>query len=343
MKPSSAAQAAERWVSIYRAMRRQRIIDEKMVLLQRQGRIGFYGPITGQEAATIGSVAALGPKDWVVPALREAGAALYRGLALRDFVAQLYGNSLDRAHGRQMPCHFTLKEGKYLSMSSCIATQLPHAVGIAMAEKYKGIDSVVLAYLGEGATSEGDFHSAMNFAGVYGAPVVFFCQNNHWAISVPSSRQTASRSFAAKATAYGFEGVLVDGNDAVAVFEATSKAVRKARAGGGPTMIEALTYRMGGHTTSDDPSRYRDAKEVAAWAKKDPIARMRKYLEQRKLWNVGQEKKLEDELTKELSKAIAEVEAAPSPGLETLFEDVYAVLPPHLAMQQAEAMAERRP
>jgi pyruvate dehydrogenase E1 component alpha subunit len=330
-----------KWVRIYQAMKQQRLLDEKMVLLQRQGRIGFYGPITGQEAATIGSVSALEKQDWVVPALREAGAALFRGLPMDQFIAQLYGNSLDWIQGRQMPCHYTYKDGRYVSMSSCIATQLPHAVGIAMAAQYQKKNEVVLAYLGDGATSEGDFHSAMNFAGVYKTPVVFFCQNNQWAISVPVRSQTASKSIAMKAAAYGFDGVQVDGNDAVKVHEVTKKAVDKARRGGGPTLIEALTYRIGGHTTSDDPSRYRNEKETAAWAKKDPVDRMRKYLVSKKLWSTKQEKDFEDQITARIKKVVDEVEKAPPPPVKSIFEDVYAQMPWHLREQMKEASRER--
>lgn len=315
------------------------MIDEKMVLLQRQGRIGFYGPITGQEGAAIGSVAALEPRDWVVPALREAATALYRGLPLDTYIAQLFGNSGDWIQGRQMPCHHTYRDGNYVAMSSCVGNQLPCAVGIAMAAQYRKDPVVVLAYLGDGATSEGDFHSAMNFAGVYKSPVVFFCQNNQWAISVPAAKQTASKNFAVKAAAYGFEGVRIDGNDAVEVFETTQKAVKKARKGDGPTFIEAVTYRMGGHTTSDDPARYRDPKEVEAWAKKDPVDRLRKHLEKNKLWNKQQEKQLEEEFTTELNAAIERVEKLPPPPLESMFEDVYAVMPPHLQEQRDQALA----
>ena len=335
--PSKATEN-DRWISIYQAMLRQRMIDEKMILLQRQGRIGFYGPITGQEAATIASAAALEEKDWIVPALREAGAAIYRGLPVEQYIAQLYGGGMDWSKGRQMPCHPTHRDRRYVSMSSCIANQLPHAVGIAMAAQYRNDPIVAMAYMGEGATSEGDFHVALNFAGVYKAPVVFFCQNNHWAISVPSSVQTASKNFAIKAEAYGFEGVHVDGNDAMAVYDVTRKAVERARRGDGPTLIEAETYRMLGHTTSDDPTRYRDAKEVASWEKKDPIVRMRKHLEKNKLWTKAKEEAFTKEVQEEIQTAVKNVEAGSKLSIESIFEDVYAEMPSHLQEQLNEAL-----
>lgn len=338
---SKRVQASEPWLEIYKAMFRQRLLDEKMVTIQRQGRIGFYGPILGQEAATIASVAALQRQDWVVPALREAAATLYRGFSLEEYIAQLFGNSKDRVQGRQMPCHHTYREGNYVAMSSCIGTQLTHAVGIAMAAKYRKDPAVVLAYLGDGATSEGEFHAAMNFAGVYQSPVVFFCQNNHWAISVPAKLQTASKNFAMKASAYGLPGIQVDGNDAVAVYQKTRKAVENARSGKGPVLIEAITYRMSGHTTSDDPSRYRSQKEVEAWGKKDPVLRMRKFLEKKKLWNASKEKDLKIKLSKEIADAVKKVEKASPPPLTSMFTDVYADMPPHLR-EQMEGANQRK-
>ncbi len=310
-------------LALYRWMLSVRLFDERMVNLQRQGRIGFYGPITGQEAATVGSGYALEPGDWIFPALREGAIARMKGLPLAAMVAQLMGNSADRCKGRQMPCHYSFREGGYVSMSSCIATQLPQAVGWAMAAKIRKEPRVAVAYLGDGATSESDFHTAANFAGVYKAPVVFFCQNNQWAITVPFSKQTASAGVAVKAKAYGFPGVQVDGNDVVAVHAATREALTHARSGQGPTLIEAVTYRMGGHTTSDDPSRYRDEAEVAAWRAKDPILRFRRTLEARGLWNEAAEERAREEIKEEINQAIAKNEPLGPPASNTLFEDVY--------------------
>ncbi len=320
-------------LEIYRWMTLVRLLDSRLLALQRQGRIGFYGVATGEEAAVIGSAYALKPEDWIFPALRQGGAALMRGMPLTLYIAQCYGHSLDVQKGRQMPCHYSYKPAHFVAWSSCIGTQLPHAVGAAWAAKLKRDPIVVMAYLGDGATSEGDFHVAMNFAGVFKVPVVFFCQNNQWAISVPFSRQTAAENIAVKAKAYGFAGIQVDGNDALAVYRVVKEAVEKARAGGGPTLIEAITYRLEGHSSSDDPSRYRDPKEVEEWRKRDPIVRFRKHLELRGLWDEKREAHLQEELAAQITQAIKAVEAVPPPPLETLFEDVYAQMPPHLEEQ----------
>jgi len=324
-------------LELYRHMVTVRRIDELMLQLQRQGRIGFYGPIKGQEAATVGSGLAAGPKDWIVPALREGYLAALRGLPLELLIAQLIGNSLDLAKGRQMPCHFTWKPGRYVAMSSVIGTQISHATGIAMAAKYRKDGSVTLGYLGEGATSSNDFHCGLNFAAVYRAPVVFLCQNNHWSISVPAKAQTASETFAVKAVAYGMPGILVDGNDVLAVYRATADAIARARKGDGPTLIECRTYRRLGHTSSDDPSKYRDEQEVAEWEKRDPIERFHLWLEQRKLWDRKQDEALKEQVAAQVSKAVHAVESAPPPGKETLFTDVFKDLTPQLEEQLRDA------
>lgn len=326
----------ELFLRMYRFMLLIRLLDERMIALQRQGRIGFYGAATGEEGCVIGSAAALQPEDWVFPALRQGGVLLYRGLPLKDYVAQVFGNAADVNKGHQMPCHYSHAKYHHVSWSSCIATQLPQAVGAAHAMKIMKHKSVVLAYLGDGATSEADFHVALNFAGVFKVPVVFFCQNNQWAISIPVQRQTASSSIAVKAGAYGIEGVGVDGNDILACYEVASNAVAKAREGRGATLIEAVTFRMGAHSTSDDPRLYRNESEVEAWKKRDPILGFRKHLEQKKLWDKDKEESLISGLTQEITEAIDAVEKEPPPRLETLFEDVYAGLPQHLRDQWAE-------
>src|SRR2546429_3947379 len=222
---------------LYREMVRLRTLDERMMTLQRQGRVGFYGACTGQEAATLASAIALEPLDWIFPALREAAAMLLRGFPLVPYLCQVFGNSGDETKGRQMPSHMASRRVNQVSWSSCIGTQLPQAVGAAMAARLRGDKTVVAAYMGDGATSSADFHVAMNFAGVFKPPVVFVCQNNHWAISVPSSKQTASESIAVKAVAYGFPGVKVDGNDAVGVYRAVEGGGERARGGGGATRV----------------------------------------------------------------------------------------------------------
>jgi len=310
-------------VDFYQWMSLLRLFDSRMMNLQRQGRIGFYGVSTGEEAAVVGSAYALTDDDWIFPALRQGGAALMRGMPLTTYIAQIYGNSLDVQKGRQMPVHYCYEPVNFVSWGSCIGTQLPHAVGMAWAAQVKRDPVVAMAYLGDGATSEGDFHVAMNFAGVKKSPVVFFCQNNQWAISVPLSGQTASENSACKAEAYGFEGVQVDGNDVIGVYQATKEAVDKARNGGGPTLIEAVTYRLGGHSSSDDPSRYRDESEVEIWKNRCPIERLRAYLESQGMWDEENENKLMADLNDEISSAVEKVEAAPAPELKSLFEDIY--------------------
>jgi pyruvate dehydrogenase E1 component alpha subunit len=337
-KARGATLADDQLIELYRAMVRIRILDERMMTLQRQGRVGFYGACTGQEAAAIGSAYALRPTDWIFPALREAAAMLLRGFPLVPYIAQVFGNSGDVTKGRQMPSHQAARSVNQVSWSSCIGTQLPQAVGAAWAAKIKKDDTVVMAFLGDGATSSADFHVAMNFAGVFKAPVVFVCQNNHWSISVRTDRQTASESIAIKAVAYGFRGVKIDGNDVEAVFAAAREAVDRARAGGGPTLIEAETYRMGAHSSSDDPTRYRDPKEVEVWKAKDPLDRLRTRLQSARIWDETRDETLKKELLDEINRAIAEAEALPPPDPLTLFQDVYAREPWNLAEQREELL-----
>jgi len=241
--------------------------------------------------------------------------------------------------GRQMPCHFSDRKVRTVAWSSVIGTQLPHAMGAAWAAKLKGDDTVCVGYLGDGASSSGDFHAAANFAGVYRLPVVFFCQNNQWAISVPLEAQTASESIAIKSVAYGFPGVRVDGNDLLAVAAATREAIERARSGGGPTLIEAVTFRIGGHSSSDDPSRYRDAGLVPTWEKRDPILRLRAWLGERGLLATGEEERWVAEINEEIGAAIKEAEALPGPPIESMFADVYKDMPRHLEEQMRYAVA----
>jgi len=331
---------SETLLHLYETMVRVREFDRRMLVLQRQGRIGFYGPILGQEAATVGSVAALEEQDWVFPALREGAAAIMRGLPLHVAIAQLIGNSLDRCKGRQMPCHYTFREGNYHAMSSVIGTQITHAVGAAMAARIRGDDAVIAGYLGDGATSSNDFHAGMNFAAVYRAPVVLICQNNQWAISVPVSQQMASETIAIKACAYGIPAVRVDGNDVLAVYAATREAVERARRGDGPTFLELVTYRRLGHSSSDDPSRYRDENEVAVWERRDPVERLRRHLDARGLWDSDRETALQDRIAAEVNEAIREAEAAHPSDRESLVTDVFAEVTPQLAEQLREALED---
>jgi pyruvate dehydrogenase E1 component alpha subunit/2-oxoisovalerate dehydrogenase E1 component alpha subunit len=330
-----------RLVELYRAMQLIRALDARMLALQRQGRIAFCGLTTGQEAAVIGSGAATEPQDWIFPALREAGVALLRGFPIKRFFAHMFGNTHDVLKGRMQPMHFADRSVNQVSWSSVIASQLPHAVGAAYAMKLEKKGRVALGYLGDGATSESDFHVALNFAAVWKAPCVFVCQNNQWAISVPFSKQTASDGVAIKAKAYGMPGVRVDGNDLLAVYQATREAVDRARSGGGPSLIEAVTFRMGGHSSSDDPTRYRDSALVAEWEAKDPIPRFRKHLESRGLWDEARERAQEESLKTEINAAVKEAESAGPPAAETLLDDVFSHLTPELERQRAGLLAER--
>jgi pyruvate dehydrogenase E1 component alpha subunit/2-oxoisovalerate dehydrogenase E1 component alpha subunit len=310
---------------MFEGMVRIRVTDERMMALQRQGRIGFYGEALGQEAAVVGSAAASRPEDWIVPALREAGVGLYRGMTLDSYIAQIFGNAADPTKGRQLPCHPCDRANRYVVMSSCVSTQIPHAVGIAMAMKIAGDKGkVCFGFMGDGGTSTGDFHVSLNFAGVSRAPCVLICQNNQWAISTPGELQTASRTIAVKGAGYGLEAIRADGNDVLAVYHAVSYAADKARRGGGPTFVELLTYRVSAHSSSDDPSRYRDESVTAEWRqKRDPIRRFELYLQRRGWLAEGDHAALAERLQAEVRDAIARQEAIGAPALETIVDDVF--------------------
>jgi len=327
---------------LYRHLVQTRQLDERFVALQRQGRIGFHVGSLGEEAAILGSAFAMRKQDWLFPCYREFGAALMRGLPLQTLCDNMFGNANDTVKGRQMPCHYTCKAVGWASISSPVGTQITHAVGAAWAAKIRRDDAASLVYFGDGATSSSDFHSGLNFAGVFHLPVVFLCRNNGWAISVPVERQTATHTFAEKAVAYGIPGVRVDGNDVFAVVSVTRRAIERGMRGEGPTLIEAITYRMGGHSTSDDPNRYRENEAVQAWAARDPIERVRSYLVQRGAWSEADDKALRADIDARFREAVAVAEKTPPPALESMFDDVYAKVPWHLAEQRAELVAGPR-
>jgi pyruvate dehydrogenase E1 component alpha subunit len=320
----------------YREMRRLRILDSRMITLQRQGRVGFYGAAHGQEAVPIAIGLAVSDDDWIFPALREQSIMLVRGFPLRAFIAQVFGNAGDLLKGRQMPSHPSARSVHQVSWSSCVGPQIPQAVGAAWAMRARKTSAVAIGLMGDGATSQPDFHSAMNFAGVWRVPCVLVCQNNHWSISVPTDRQTAARTIAVKARAYGLPGVRVDGNDLLAVYGVIRDALDRARAGGGPTFVEAVTYRMGPHSTSDDPTRYRSQAEVDAWAAKDPLLRLRAHLVGLGLVSNASDAALEKEIVLEIASAVDDVERLPPPARESLLDDVYAEMPWHLREQLEE-------
>jgi 2-oxoisovalerate dehydrogenase E1 component alpha subunit len=329
-------------VLLYKAMVRTRLLDERLVALQRQGRIGFHIGALGEEAAILGSAFAMRQNDWIFPCYREFAALLWRGMPLQRYIDNMFGNANDPVKGRQMPDHYCYRAGRFGSVSSPIGTQIVQATGLAWAAKIKKEDDVVLVYFGDGATSSSDFHNGLNFAGVFKAPVIFLCRNNGWAISVPTERQTGSASFAAKGVAYGIPGVRVDGNDLFAVIRATRDAQARAARGEGPTLIEAMTYRMSGHSTSDDPKAYRPDSTLDPWKRMDPIARVRRYLERAAGWAPARDKEIEAEADAEIRACVAAAEKTPPPPLESMFEDVYAELPWHLAEQLSELRAAPR-
>jgi pyruvate dehydrogenase E1 component alpha subunit len=301
-------------LTLFRKMVFISIADQRALLLQRQGRFGTYAPIRGQEACQVGSTYVLQKRDWVFPAFREIGAAVMMGIPLKNFYLYWMGNEM----GSRSP------EGiNFMPVSIPVGTHIPHAVGAAWAAKIKGEKIVTITYFGDGATSKGDFHEAMNFAGVFKTPTIFFCQNNQFAISVPRALQTASKTIAQKAIAYGFDGVQVDGNDLFAVITATKEAVEKARSGGGPTLIEGVTFRFGPHTTADDPTKYRTEQEVEPWKPLDPLVRLRLYLKGKGLWTEEIEKGMAEEAQKEVDQVVKEAEAIPTPEVEEIFKYVF--------------------
>ncbi len=329
---------------LFDGMLRIRITDARMMALQRQGRIGFYGEAAGQEAAIVGSAAASLPDDWIVPALREAGVGLFRGMTLDSYLSQIFGNALDPSKGRQLPCHPSDHAHHYVVMSSCVSTQLPHAVGIAMAMKIAGDrGKVCFGFMGDGGTSEPDFHVALNFAGVMRAPCVLICQNNQWAISTPGHAQTAADTLALKGIGYGVEALRADGNDVLAVYRAIQYAADKARRGDGPTFVELLTYRVSAHSSSDDPSRYRDETVTEIWkGERDPIRRFEAFLVRRGWLVAGERDLIAHRFETEVRDAIARQEAVAMPALETLFDDVYEKPTWRLHDQLAELVASPR-
>ncbi len=327
-------------LKMYRVMLMTRALDDRAMRAQRQGRIGFYVPCRGSEACHIGSAAALEAEDWIFPSYRETGIPLLRGLALDPMIAQLVGNTADIVKGRQMPNHFAFKDIHFTSISSPIGTQITQATGAAMAARYRKDGRVVLTFMGDGGTSSNDFHSGLNFAAVAKAPIVFFITNNQWAISCPVSEQTASETLAEKAAAYGMPGVRVDGNDIFAVYEATRKAAERARAGEGPTLIEALTFRMSSHTSSDDAGKYVPKEMFAEWEKKDPVDRLRNYLMAHGLWDAAREAALLAECSEQVAAAFKRVLSQPGQPIAGMFDDVFAEMPATLQRQREEFLAE---
>lgn len=318
---------------MYHLMVLLRTLDEKLFNLQRSGKIGTYAQTRGQEASEIASAMALEKNDWFVPSFRELGVYLTRGVD-KGALVQAWNGDTRAFHG-------TI-QARNLPIGIPIASQCLHAAGVAWASKLKGEKDVTIVYFGEGATSEGDFHEAMNFAGELNLPIVFFCQKNGWSISTPTSKETHSETIAQKAIGYGFKGIQIDGNDGLGVYMATKEAVDRARNGEGPTLIEAVTYRMGDHTTSDDSLKYRTVEEIEEWKKKDPIDRLKKYFQKVGTWNDEYEQWVKDTVSKEIEEAVEKGLNVEAPKPEQLFDDVFIDKPWMLVEQQEELMKELR-
>ena len=327
MSPLAKKQIKE----MYEYMILTRVFDDKALKLQRQGRLGTYAPTRGQEASQIGSAFAIQDEDMVFPAFRENGVFLVRRMPM-ELLFQFWGGD---ERGMNIP-----KNVNMFPIAITVGAQLLHAVGYSIAMKYKKKKAAAITYFGDGATSEGDFHEALNFAGVFNAPCVFICQNNQYAISVPVEEQTASETLAQKAIAYGFSGIKVDGNDVFAVYKATFEALKKARAGKGPTLIECYTYRIGDHTTSDDAKKYRKESEVKKWELKDPILRLKKYMRKMKMFSEKYENEIKKTSEEQVEKALAKAEAVPKLKPEEIFDFIYSSLTQELSEQREQIKQE---
>lgn len=313
-------------VRLYKTMLACRRLDERCLHLQRQGRIGTYGPSKGQEAIPLGVAYCLTKDDWFVPSYRETAGFLWRGWPIDMFMLWWGGHEA----GSCIPPGIN-----DLPLSVPIASQIQHAAGIAWGAKLRKDGTVCAVFCGDGGTSEGDFHEALNWAGVFKVPMIMIVQNNGWAISIPREKQTASQTIAQKAIAYGMDGMQIDGNDILAVIAAAREAVDKARKGGGPTLIEAVTYRLAMHTTADDPKKYRSEEQVKPWEAKEPLIRFRKYMQSKKLLDDKIEQVMEEEIRKELEEAIARYEAYKHDPY-AMFQHMYATMTPELQKQMAE-------
>lgn len=323
----------ERVLAMYRDMVQMRAFDDKALKLQRQGRMGTWPPIRGQEAVQAGVGHAMTEADWLLPAFREHGVMLLKGVPGHLIYAYWAGDERGSCFPEGVRC---------FPVAVPVGSQWQHGAGVGLSLKLRGEAAAAVAFGGDGSTSEGDFHEALNCAGVFQVPAVFVIQNNQWAISIPLHRQTASATLAQKAHAYGIPGLQVDGNDVFAVWAAATEALERARSGGGPTLIEAVTYRIGDHTTADDATRYRSEEEVASWQARDPIARLRRYLDARGLWDDARETQLAEQVHAWVDEQVRALEAMPPQAPEDLFTHMYGETPPHLREQMAALVEEVR-
>lgn len=322
-------------VKMYTDMITLQTMDTIFYEAQRQGRISFYVTTIGEEAINIASAAALHMDDFIFPQYREPGVLIWRGFTLQEFANQCFGNKDDNGKGRQMPIHYGSNQHNYFTVASTVATQIPHAVGAAYSLKRDGRDACTVVYFGDGGSSTGDFHAALNFAGVMEAPVIFFCRNNGWAISTPVSDQFRSDGVVSRGKAYGVRSIRVDGNDAVAIFSAMSAAREMAVKEHKPVLIEALTYRAGHHSTSDDSTKYRPADEIELWkSARDPVTRFRKWIQREGWWDTAAESQLRGNLRKQVLHAIQVAERTEKPPISEAFTDVYDVPPANLCEQE---------
>jgi len=326
-------------LKIYNTLAFHRVLDERMVASQRQGRLSFYMTALGEEAASVGGAAALQPQDMIMTQYREQGVLMFRGFSLENFMNQMFSNGKDLGKGRQMPIHYGSKELNCMTVSSTLATQIPQATGYAYGQKLQGLDAVTLCYFGEGAASEGDFHAGLNMAAVQEAPVIFFCRNNGYAISTPSSEQFRGNGIASRGVGYGIKTIRVDGNDILAVLKATQLARAYATTESKPVLIEAMSYRLGAHSTSDDPSGYRTKEEEEKWQANDPILRTKNWLLKQKWWDETQDSELYERLREEVLAAVKVAEKIDKPHIDTMISDVYDVPPPQLQKQLDEVKA----
>jgi pyruvate dehydrogenase E1 component alpha subunit len=318
---------SEALLTLYRAMHRGRSFSNKIIALQRQGRASTFGSLYGQEATAVGLATPMKPQDWLTTSYREVASLMVKGVPLSTLIYSFRG--FTPAYPKETHC---------LPIQIVIGTQMLHAVGIAMAAQIVGDPAVAVGVCGDGATSEGDFNEALNFAGVFKAPAVLIVQNNGWAISVPRSRQSAALALAVRGPGFGLPSALVDGNDVLAVYEVVQKAIERARSGQGPTLVEAITYRIGAHTTADDPSRYRDPAEVELWRTKDPITRLKRFLMKRDLLTEEQDQQIIEEIEAEINAAAAEAEAMPPPRPDEFFDWTADSLSPRLEEQRRDLL-----
>jgi len=323
-------------IKAYKTMQFIRVLDERMVAAQRQGRISFYLASTGEEAACIGSAAALKPQDMIMSQYREQGALAYRGYTTEQFMNQMFSNEKEPNKGRQMPIHYGAKELNFMTISSPLGTQIPQAAGYAYGQKMAGQDAVTICYFGEGAASEGDFHAGLNMAAVLNCPAIFFCRNNGYAISTPADEQFAGDGIASRGLGYGVKTIRVDGNDLLAVYQATQEARALAIAGQCPVLIEAMSYRLAAHSTSDDPTGYRSKEEEEKWRQRDPIKRMATWLTSKGWLDLQEDETYVEKMRQEVLQELKRVEKVPICHIDEIVEDVYDTPPWHLQQQLKE-------